>query len=45
LINYRISAVLLLMAMLAGTLAQAQNNRAQSEVTIRQLEQKLAASS
>lgn len=39
-INYRISAVLLL-ALLAGTLAQAQNSRAQSEVTLRELEQKL----
>jgi hypothetical protein len=34
---------LLLMALLAGTLAQAQNSRAQSEVTLRELEQKLVA--
>jgi uncharacterized protein (TIGR02246 family) len=33
------------MAMLAGPLAQAQNSRAQSEVTLRELEQKLAAAS
>ncbi|HEX3587936.1 MAG TPA: nuclear transport factor 2 family protein [Candidatus Angelobacter sp.] len=44
-ITYRVSAVLLLMAMLAGPLAQAQNSRAQSEVTLRELEQKLAAAS
>lgn len=31
------------MAMLAGPLAQAQNSRAQSEVTLRDLEQKLVA--
>jgi uncharacterized protein (TIGR02246 family) len=33
------------MAMLAGPLAQAPNSRAQSEVTLRELEQKLAAAS
>ena len=42
-ISYRISAVLLLMALLAGSVAQAQSSRAQSEITIRELEQKLVA--
>lgn len=42
-ITCRVFAVLLLMAMLAGPLAQAQNSRAQSEVTLRELEQKLVA--
>jgi hypothetical protein len=35
--------VFLMIAALAGPLAQAQNSRAQSEVTIRELEQKLVA--
>jgi len=43
LINYRISAALLLLTLLAGTLAQAQDSRAQSEVRLRELEQKLVA--
>lgn len=35
--------IVLLLALLAGTLARAQNSRAQSEVTLRELEQKLVA--
>jgi hypothetical protein len=41
----RINIVLLMIAALAWPLAQAQNSRAQSEVTLRELEQKLAAAS
>jgi len=35
--------MVLLLALLAGTLAQAQDSRAQSEVKLRELEQKLVA--
>jgi hypothetical protein len=45
LLKCRVLAGVLLVALLAGPLVQAQNSRAQSEITIRQLEQKLAASS
>ena len=41
---FRTAMVVLMVAALAGPLAQAQNSRAQSEVTIRELEQKLVAS-
>ena len=40
---YRTAMVFLMIAALAGPVAQAQNSRAQSEVTIRELEQKLVA--
>jgi hypothetical protein len=40
---FRTTVVFLMIAALAGPVAQAQNSRAQSEVTIRELEQKLVA--
>ena len=40
---FRTAMVFLMIAALAGPVAQAQNSRAQSEVTIRELEQKLVA--
>lgn len=43
LLTCRVLAGVLLVTMLAGPVAQAQDTRAQSEVTLRQLEQKLVA--
>ena len=40
---FRTAIVFLMVAALAGPLTQAQNSRAQSEVTLRELEQKLVA--
>jgi hypothetical protein len=42
---FRTAMVFLMIAALAGPVVQAQNSRAQSEITLRQLEQKLVASS
>jgi hypothetical protein len=41
LLTCRVLAGVLLAALMAGPLVQAQNSRAQSEITIRELEQKL----